>query len=225
VSWRGSDPRLATWGFGAVWLLLTALQRRIIIPAARPPGCPSPPLAAFATSPGLAPAIGLLMAAGLGNAWTAGIDGLLIDTAPPDLRNRALAPAGAGIMVTQGAGFALWGHSRTLPTPRCHPPGRSCWRNRGDRPAATAARSGCRGTPARLGRYRSRGCSTSTCQPAGSDVSTRKTNLGYIRWTIKPAFGSTQVRKVRGPLTEYAGPWVLSAHHIVRALRIWLAKA
>ena len=44
---------------------------------------------------------------------------------------------------------------------------------------------------------------TSTCQPAGSDVSTRKTNLGYIRWTIKPAFGSTQVRKVRGPLAEY----------------------
>ena len=42
---------------------------------------------------------------------------------------------------------------------------------------------------------------------------------------IKPAFGSTQVRKVRGQLTEYAGPWVLSAHHIVRALRIWLAKA
>jgi hypothetical protein len=48
------------------------------------------------------------MAAGLGNAWTAGIDGLLIDTAPPDLRNRALALAGAGIMFTQGAGFALW---------------------------------------------------------------------------------------------------------------------
>jgi hypothetical protein len=43
------------------------------------------------------------MAAGLGNAWTAGIDGLLIDTAPPDLRNRALAPAGAGITFTQRA--------------------------------------------------------------------------------------------------------------------------
>ena len=56
-------------------------------------------------------------------------------------------------------------------------------------------------------------------------MSTRKTNLGYIRWTIKPAFGSTQVRKVRGPLTEYAGTWVLSAHHIVRALRMGLAKA
>jgi hypothetical protein len=81
-----------------------------------------------------------------------------------------------------------------------------------------AARAGCRGTPARLGRYRSPGCSTSTCQPAGSDVSTRKTNLGYIRWTIKPAFGSTQVRKVRGPLTEYAGTLgVISPSHCSRS--------
>jgi hypothetical protein len=33
-------------------------------------------------------------------------------------------------------------------------------------------------------------------------VSTRESNLGYIRWTIKPALGSTQVRKVRGPLLD-----------------------
>ena len=37
---------------------------------------------------------------------------------------------------------------------------------------------------------------------AGWDVSTRVTNLGYIRRTIKPALGSTQVRKVRGPLLD-----------------------
>ena len=66
-------------------------------------------MAAFAASPGLVLAVGLLAVAGLGNAWTAGIDGLLIDTAPLTLRNRALALAGAGIMFTQGAGFALWG--------------------------------------------------------------------------------------------------------------------
>ena len=35
---------------------------------------------------------------------------------------------------------------------------------------------------------------------AGWDLSTRESNLGYIRRTIKPALGSTQVRKVRGPL-------------------------
>ncbi len=34
------------------------------------------------------------------------------------------------------------------------------------------------------------------------DVSTRESNLGYIRRTIKPALGSTQVRKVRGPLLD-----------------------
>src|SRR5208282_3177327 len=37
---------------------------------------------------------------------------------------------------------------------------------------------------------------------AGWDVSTRESNVGYIRRTIKPAIGSTQVRKVRGPLLD-----------------------
>ena len=37
---------------------------------------------------------------------------------------------------------------------------------------------------------------------AGWDVSTRESNLGYIRRTIKPALGSTQVRKVRSPLMD-----------------------
>jgi hypothetical protein len=37
---------------------------------------------------------------------------------------------------------------------------------------------------------------------AGWDVSTRESNLGYIRRTMKPAIGSTQVRKVRGPLLD-----------------------
>ena len=37
---------------------------------------------------------------------------------------------------------------------------------------------------------------------AGWDVSTRESNLGYIRRTIKPPLGSTQVRKVRGPLLD-----------------------
>ena len=90
----------------AARLLTSRLQRRIIVPAAL---LSFAPLAAFAASPGLVLAVGLLAAAGLGSAWTAGIDGLLIDTAPPDLRNRALALAAAGLMFTQGAGFALWG--------------------------------------------------------------------------------------------------------------------
>jgi len=90
----------------AARLLPSWLQRRIILPAAL---LSFAPLVAFALTPGLAPAMGLLALAGLGNAWTVGMDGLLIDTAPAGLRNRALALAGAGLMFTQGAGFALWG--------------------------------------------------------------------------------------------------------------------
>jgi MFS family permease len=90
----------------AARLLTSRLQRHVIVPAAL---LSFVPLAAFAASPGLVLAVGLLAAGGLGHAWAAGIDGLLIDTAPLDLRNRTLALAGAGLMFTQGAGFALWG--------------------------------------------------------------------------------------------------------------------
>ena len=90
----------------AARLLSSRLQRRIIVPAAL---LTFVPLTAFAASPGLGLALGLLVISGLGSAWVAGIDGLLIDTAPPELRNRALALGGAGLMFTQGAGFALWG--------------------------------------------------------------------------------------------------------------------
>ena len=34
------------------------------------------------------------------------------------------------------------------------------------------------------------------------DVSTRQTNEGFIRRTIKPALGHLQVRKVRGPILD-----------------------
>jgi integrase len=37
---------------------------------------------------------------------------------------------------------------------------------------------------------------------AGWDLSTTETNLGYIRRTIKPAVGSKEVRRVRGPLLD-----------------------
>ena len=90
----------------AARLFATRLQRRIIVPAAL---LTFATLAAFAATPGLILAIGLLVVAGLGNAWAPGIDGLLVGTAPPELRNRALGVSSAGLMFTQGAGFALWG--------------------------------------------------------------------------------------------------------------------
>lgn len=90
----------------AARLLPSRLQRRIIVPAGF---LVFAPLMAFAASPGLGPALVLLVISGLGSAWAAGIDGLLIQAAPPALRNRALALSSAGLMFTQGLGFALWG--------------------------------------------------------------------------------------------------------------------
>jgi hypothetical protein len=87
-------------------LLPARLQRRIIVPAGLLVFCP---LIAFTASPRLGPAIALLVTSGLGSAWAVGLDGLLIDVTPLPLRGRALALQGAGLMFTQGAGFALWG--------------------------------------------------------------------------------------------------------------------
>jgi hypothetical protein len=90
----------------AARLLPSRLQRSIILPAGL---LVFAPLAVFVASPGLGPALALLLISGLGSAWAAGIDGLLIEAAPPALRNRALALGSAGLMFTQGLGFALWG--------------------------------------------------------------------------------------------------------------------
>ena len=90
----------------AARLLSARLQRRVILPAAL---LVFAPLAAFAASPGLGPALALLVVSGLGSAYVAGIDGLLIERAPLRLRNRALALSSAGLMFTQGLAFALWG--------------------------------------------------------------------------------------------------------------------
>jgi predicted MFS family arabinose efflux permease len=86
--------------------LPTRLQRAAIAPAAL---LSFAPLAGFAVSPRLGLALALLVVAGLGSAWAAGIDGALLDATPPQLRNRALALSTTGLMFTQGAGFALWG--------------------------------------------------------------------------------------------------------------------
>jgi Transmembrane secretion effector len=90
----------------AARLLSPRLQRRVIVPAAL---LGFAPLAAFALTPQLGPALGLLVISGLGSASFAGIDGVLLAAAPPLLRSRVLALSGSGLMFTQGAGFALWG--------------------------------------------------------------------------------------------------------------------
>ena len=90
----------------AARLLRARWQRRLIVPAGL---LTFVPLAGFAASPQLALALALLVICGLGNAWGAGLDGLLISTAPEELRGRTLALSSAGLMFIQGAGFALWG--------------------------------------------------------------------------------------------------------------------
>jgi hypothetical protein len=90
----------------AARLLSPRMQRRVIAPAAL---LGFAPLTAFVLSPRLGLAIGLLVVSGLGAAWAAGIDGVLLAAAPLPLRSRVLALSGAGLMFTQGAGFALWG--------------------------------------------------------------------------------------------------------------------
>ncbi len=90
----------------AARLLRARWQRRLIVPAGL---LTFVPLAGFAASPRLALALALLVVCGLGNAWGAGLDGLLISAAPAELRGRTLALSSAGLMFLQGAGFALWG--------------------------------------------------------------------------------------------------------------------
>jgi hypothetical protein len=53
------------------------------------------------------------------------------------------------------------------------------------------------------------------------DVSTRESNLGYIRRTIKPAIGSTQVRKVRGPLLDTLYARLMRSGNLAPACRYW----
>ena len=90
----------------AARLLRVRWQRRLIVPAAL---LTFVPLAGFAASPGLGVALALLVVCGLGSAWGAGLDGLMISVAPAEQRGRVLALASAGLMFIQGAGFALWG--------------------------------------------------------------------------------------------------------------------
>ncbi len=90
----------------AARLLSAPLQRRVIVPAAL---LGFAPLMAFALTPRLDLALAMLVISGLGSAWSAGIDGVMLAAAPLHLRRRVLALSSAGLMFTQGAGFALWG--------------------------------------------------------------------------------------------------------------------
>jgi MFS family permease len=87
-------------------LLDARVQRRLIVPGAL--AC-EVPLLAFMFQPDFPLVLVFLMVIGLGYCHALGLDKLLIDTAPAALRGRVLAVDQAGLMVSQGIGFAVWG--------------------------------------------------------------------------------------------------------------------
>ncbi|WP_329234662.1 MFS transporter [Actinoallomurus sp. NBC_01490] len=105
--WLAADPVGTVLGeLAGIWLIPAARRARLSAPLA---ACGFVPLAFFAVRPPLVPALVLLTAAGLCGAYVLGLDQLLLDVTPPELLGRAYALNSAGLMVTQGVGFATAG--------------------------------------------------------------------------------------------------------------------
>jgi hypothetical protein len=114
----GLSPGLTGWWLTALpagtvvgelvgmWLVSPSWRQRLIAPLA---AIGFLPLLAFATHPGIAMALTLLVLAGSCGMWHLGLDAVLFDAAPPALRPRVLAITGTGLMALQGLGFALAG--------------------------------------------------------------------------------------------------------------------
>ena len=103
---------------GDLWVARVAsarAQRRLVLPGAL---LTCLPLLAFLGKPGLAGAVALLFVAGLGNAYTPGYDQTLLATSDERLRGRTLALQTAGLMFSQGVGFAVWGLVAEFAAPR-----------------------------------------------------------------------------------------------------------
>ncbi len=87
--------------------LLTAEQRRRwMVPAALLVFAPFP---VFLADPAPAVAVAALAVGALGFGYTLAVDALLLEAAPEALRGRVFAISSAGMMITQGAGFAAAG--------------------------------------------------------------------------------------------------------------------
>lgn len=67
------------------------------------------PLLGFAFRPGLWTSVALLTVCGLGFTYAMGLDQRVLDATPEELRGRALTITLAGLMITQGLGFAAAG--------------------------------------------------------------------------------------------------------------------
>lgn len=105
--WLTALPAGTVAGELAVVLLLpVAWRRRLIRPLAA--FC-FLPLLAFLAEPGLPLCLALLALAGTGAAYTLGLDQLLLEVTPAELRGRAFTVSTAGLMTLQGLGFAAAG--------------------------------------------------------------------------------------------------------------------
>lgn len=89
-----------------VWLIPAARRRGLAAPLA---AAGFVPLLAFAAFPGLVPGLALLAVAGLCGAYLLGLDQWLLEITPAELLGRAYTVQSAGLMVTQGLGFAAAG--------------------------------------------------------------------------------------------------------------------
>ncbi|MDA2804160.1 MFS transporter [Nocardiopsis suaedae] len=81
-------------------------RRRWMVPLALAAFVPFP---VFAAGPGPAVAVALLGAGALGFGYTLALDALLLEEAPEEMRGRVFTLASAGLMITQGVGFAAAG--------------------------------------------------------------------------------------------------------------------
>jgi MFS family permease len=91
---------------GALWWLSPARRVRLLRPIA---AAGFVPFLLFAFAPALLPSLALLVLAGLGAAYIPGTDALLLEETPDALRGRVFTISTAGLMTTQGLGFAASG--------------------------------------------------------------------------------------------------------------------
>ncbi|MDT7706204.1 MAG: hypothetical protein QOG20_1811 [Pseudonocardiales bacterium] len=87
-------------------LLTPARRARLVVPLAT---AGFAPVLLFAVTPSLPVTMALLVLAGLTTSYFIGLDQLALATVPEDLRRRGFALQSAGMMVTQGLGFATAG--------------------------------------------------------------------------------------------------------------------
>ena len=105
--WLMAIPAGTTIGeVAALWWISPTRRPRLLRPLA---AAGFVPFLLFAFAPALLPSLGLLVLAGLGAAYIPGMDALLLEETPEDLRGRVFTLSTAGLMTTQGLGFAASG--------------------------------------------------------------------------------------------------------------------